>query len=683
MELSPWLKNFADSGTAARINKTVYAGYLEEIERLVGMQKFNPKYATIDDALEDFRSRVGFSGKEVKAMYLAVMKKKAEKEVGFYVTEKDIEKTAKFSENDAIANEMGNTPEEKEKIKKKLEKEKMNKLDQDAEIARSLSTDPGQGGLGNGGQGSPGGAAPKGAPNMGTMHNLLIEKFGKEEPTGWPGEWPGRVPEEPTEEDFDNATRYVGVNFKGNIPKVSVYVVRSIIATSKAMRDALYRDIKKSIIASTGKLLGERFEQFYKEQEPLEEEVLFQNILNQLDRLIMSETFGGVKDKQKAMALMDQLFDFYKSDPEGQGLLRQVFEKINTIYTKVDITDEEKAQLRNEIDDLYHEMAEHNRIIAEEFHGIIDVPYHGDKGRKGKRVPSPKKYFKELPKDQRIEVLKLFMSQLHLDDMIHHTGFKKVKDYGQVSNLVLEYNPTDNYPYLDSDGLPTYDETNTANPNFGNVIDFSKYPIVGDIKAKRDILKYQIFGEIKDAVMFDQPLLIDKEGKKLPEGTSVSMKAIPEFVNKPWRFLTEQQEEAKEDSGRQTKDRGGVFKTMREIPKISFIEVKGLSQRAQEVLPDEFYFDSQGRVFDNEDKLIETNVENFNEGNIGLTLEEIDDALMQDTEIPITEEEEFAVAAGLSEKLKVVAQKIDNGDTKQEAKGLYEISTVLKGNSNE
>lgn len=663
MKLSPWLKSFADSKAVRKIN----AGYLDEIERLVAMHNSNPiKYATVDDALEDFRIRIGLSKKEVRAMYVMAMKRKA----GFPVD-------AEYSEHDAIANEMGNTPEEKRKIKEKLKGRKEEDRNQQGEIARSVSTDPEQGGLGSDGQ--PGGGT-KDLPSMGKLNDVLMERFGKEIPLSFPGEWPGEVPGEPTAKDLDNATRYVGLDFRGDIPKVSIYVVRSIIMTSKKMRDALYRDIKKSLIGSIGRMLGERFEQFYEEKDPIDQSVLFQNVLNKFDRLVMSEQFGGVEDQQKAMQLIDQLFDFYKTNPEGQQLLRQVFEKINYLYNNPDITDEEKAQVRQEMEGLYSEMETINKATAEEFHGLIDVPYHGPGGRKGKKVPSLKKFYAELPKQQRIEILKIFMSQLHLDDKIHHTGTKVVTGFGPVSNKVLEYNPIDNKRFLDEDGLPTDTDTGVPNSNFGNAVNFSKYPIVGNIQEKKEALKFMIFGETKEAIMFDQPLTTDKEGQP------VSLSSIPELVPETiTMFSDEYQEKAQQGE----KSRSGIRDLSRfeipETPDISEANLKGLSKKAQEVatLPDVFFFDSKDRVFNTEDELIEKNIGDFDQGSEMLLAEEVDQLLLADPEfeeevLPV-EEEALPLAAELGSKIKKIAQEVDDGETKEEAKELYELSSIAKG----
>lgn len=136
-QVSSWLTDFADEQC-----KTVEASYLDNLKMMIET-KSDKKFATIEDALESFSSRLSLPMPDVKQIRAGVIGTElnaimAALGVKAFNTDEIDKEINHGMPADAIANQFGNTEEEKQAIVEYVDSQADKHRTESSEIARDM-----------------------------------------------------------------------------------------------------------------------------------------------------------------------------------------------------------------------------------------------------------------------------------------------------------------------------------------------------------------------------------------------------------------------------------------------------------------------------------------------------------------------------------------------------------------
>lgn len=647
-KISNWLSDFAEVSL-----RKVEASYLDKLKEMME-QGSNKKFATIDEALNDFASRLSLT-QEKRASLKDVLQVVA-------FRKEDIDKQISNGiPVEAIANEYGNSDEEKKIITDYVESQERVEKDRRSEIVRDVGRDidtkaPGSIGI-----------SPKSSSLKNAGDHTFVEK------------WPHKLPEGPSgsagsewaEKMYDRASRYVKIEFKGSKPMVTVFNTKTMKLTTPEVVESLYRDLKVALLSDVGSVLLEQYMKRF-EKEPLAglqdeaSEVTTQRMLSEAEDLIEKvirkdpELRGGVRDEEQASALLREVLDF------SEGKLASLLEQARMIVLQIKSTEdvEVKKTLQSQLEEVLEEIKTIKTPVAEKMKGIIVFPT-------GQKI-SHSNYYMMLDKKRRVDFLKILMTQAKLDPKVpSYTGHMGRKI---MPNLV--FYPKDNWKYLNTEageglyiGMPTMKATspsgqpNKPNPNFGQDIDFSKYGFsVASLAKAEEKLKGLVLQIVKDAIMKDEPLTTIKDGvfriSDIEDDTFFENMMDLTDPNNPKAISISDKKNWKP-----TVDR--IFKA----------HIRPLSVRMA-AIGDVVFIDGNGNVYDTEESLFEANEDEIKQANQESMLSDIDDMLMIDLKSEGVSEEEFALAAELYGRIQKVAKEVGGKEGLQ----LQRIAAILDEN---
>ena len=234
-KISDWLSDFAEGSL-----RKVEASYLDTLKSMME-QGSNKKFATIDEALEDFASRLSLTTERKASLKTTLHAVAFQKE--------DIDKQiANGVPAEAIANEHGVSDEEKKVILDYVKSQEGAERDRRSEVVRDVGREvdtkaPGSTVL-----------SPKSSSLKEAGDHTFVEKWPHKLPEGPSGsagvEWAGQM--------YDRASRYVKIEFKGSKPMVTVFNTKTMKLTTPEAIETLYRDLKVALLSDVGSVLLEQ-----------------------------------------------------------------------------------------------------------------------------------------------------------------------------------------------------------------------------------------------------------------------------------------------------------------------------------------------------------------------------------------------------------------------------------------
>lgn len=467
---------------------------------------------------------------------------------------------------------------------------------------------------------------------------------------------------------YERASRFVKIDFSGNRPIVTIYKKKSIIMNSPKMRNELYRNLKASLLGDIGRVLIEQYQQRYLEEEPavIQKEEweeaysrMYEDAKELIRRIVTHQPlWGGVADKDMAVAedLLIQLLDF-QSDPALEALLKEAKSLIDRLQTTSD--ESQQVDLLKRLEEIYNEMQKTKAPIAEQFRGVIQLPTA--------RGVKHEKYYLALDKKRRMQILEILLNQLYLNNPPTHSG----KTGREVAENII-YIPIDPWRYLKEDGVPTSKDTGIENPNFGNYIDITAYPVNEMYRSRlKEILKNRLARIVKESILQNAALVTyeDEQGQTVPVSivdtrkdaiidlTKIKEEGRPTYI--PVEELGKRRQKKETETGLLGKELGSSLKLL-----------------SKYAMSDIVYIDSNGGIYSSMGALLNANEPEFENALNKEMLADIDEQLVQElNEEEVEEFEALPLAAEIYSKIVKVAEEISEDTERNE---LLQIAESLK-----
>lgn len=670
-KISNWLSDFAEGSL-----RKVEASYFNKLKEMIE-QGSNKKFATIDEALSDFASRLSLTHEKTASLKTTLQTVAFQKD--------DIDKQVSNGvPAEAIANEHGSTDEEKKIILDYVKSQEGAEKERRSEVVRDIGREVDVK--------APGSVAL--SPRNSSFKKKAVEYTSVEN-------WRHKLPEEPSgsagagwaEKMYDRASRFVKIDFESGLPMVTIFNTKTMNLTSNEALEVLYRDLKVALLSDVGSVMIEKYtERFDRETvselQNEEAEIAKGKMLNEAEDLIRKillsdpDKRGYVKDEDEAISLLKQLLDF------TEGEMASLLEQARVFVLQIKATEDEdlKVTLKGQLEEVLEEIQKAKKPIADKMKSLIVFPTGSEKDSEGKRKGrlTHNIYYSMFDKKRRIEFLKILMSQ------VVSTPYSGSMSQGSKIMQSAVFYAKDIWPFLNQQadvneglyvGMPTVrakspnGENNIPNPNYGQNIDMSKYKFpIGTIAKAQEKLKVQILQIVKDAIMKDEPL------------ASYFQPSSSGPVEQPFRISDIENEEFKgkmldltDPANLKTIDVEQRTKWKPTIPeekrkKSIFNSFRPFSSRMAAVVGDVVFIDSEGKEYSTMEALLEANVSDIEKANLEDMLSRVDDMLMKDFASEEVPEEEFALAAELYGRIQKIAKEIGGKEGLQ----LSRIASILE-----